>query len=1333
MKSRAKLKTIVLVAILCLTNLPFLLIPTATSDLINPSVLQWHSPIIINGNSQFNSTNGVVAGDGTENNPYIIENWSIEAYNATGIWIEYNDAYFIIRNCYIYNGNKNIEKLNGIYLRNTENGIIENCRIENNEIGIYIYYSWDIEIINSTFSYNRNAIRMVYSNFNNISDNIISNNIDTCIFTRSSNYNRIIRNNFFSFPYGIHLGYESNHNLVQGNNCSNAIVGIGASVYGKNNTFIENICNNNTEHGIYCWIQENCTISNNTCISGNETGILIRGSNYCIISNNICSLNGNRTEYYYDQNGIRLSGSHHNQIFNNICNENMGNGIIIMQTSLNNTVRNNYCNQNYDSGISINQGSNNNLIFNNTCKKNNYIGIRQWQSENNIIENNILHNNRGDGIEFWLSRKTIVKNNDMVAGGIFIYSGSKEYWNSYTLGYNDYLKEYWNTFTIDNKNTVNNKPLYYLKNKNNESVPLGAGEIILANCSNITISNQNLSDGSVGILSGFSNSNVIENTICNNNIHDGILLFNSHFNSIDKTNCNSNKGLDTLNRFDDYDKGSGINLEHSYLTTIKNCNFNSNNNSGIFLFESNKNLISNSNCLKSIIGLSLNSSNNNTLIKNRIEKNENNLKLTLSSKNVFDNCTFLSSSIADVFLENTSKDNMAINSTFNTIQVDKHNSNLEIKNYLHIQVNDLMNKPLDNVDFKITDNQNIIYVTPAFNGTDPKTDTNGKINWILLTDRIYSNSKYPIENHTILYLRYKNKKEINITREVNMTTSHTEYFQLNIGKKELPDKVILNSPYNNSYINDSTPELKWYSVSDLKIDPLTYSIEVDDFQGDWTTLVVSKQTGKGIINWNISKPLSDGEYQWRVRANDGNLIGPWSDVWNFTVDTIPPEISIFINNDDEYTNSTNVILNLSALDLGSGVSQMAFSSDGVNWTDWESYINIKPYNLTIGDGEKSVYFMVSDKVNNTAIMDDVILLDTTPPYSLSIIINNGTLLTNSTSIFLNLHARDNLSGVHQMTFSPDGIHWSTWEDYNETKIFKILSGDGGKTIYFKVSDQVGNIAYPISASIILNTTLIEFKPDAEPDAKPEPEKINPLEKDKSTSTINYWFYLIIIIIVIIILIIGIVIVKRKKQSDSDLSPSIQDVMVKSSEPILPAPAQEVETMTPSSILQSPLVTTEVEVNSTSEPTVVTIPETIGGNSTPLVQVPEKQQIPQSTQVPQLPPVQTQGDTQAQVQKLDQTAVPITEPKQVQNVQPVQDNNAEPSQITQPQPQVLETPETPPQESTVLLSPVATTQQTIQPEPEQEINSTSEITESQKDDQGLKSSIKPETQKNNEDL
>jgi len=130
-----------------------------------------HSPIYIEGNAGFTTANGVTSGSGMENDPYIVENWGINASNANGIEIRNTDAYFVIRNCLVENGGV---AYYGIYLKNVANGEVKNATIENNRNGIYL----------------------VRSKTNDVTRCNVSNSSGTGIALEDSSNNLIYHNNF---------------------------------------------------------------------------------------------------------------------------------------------------------------------------------------------------------------------------------------------------------------------------------------------------------------------------------------------------------------------------------------------------------------------------------------------------------------------------------------------------------------------------------------------------------------------------------------------------------------------------------------------------------------------------------------------------------------------------------------------------------------------------------------------------------------------------------------------------------------------------------------------------------------------------------------------------------------------------------------------------------------------------------------------------------------------------------------------------------------------------------------------------------------------------------
>jgi len=119
-----------------------------------------HDPIYISGNDDFTAENGVTGGNGTADDPYVIEGWEIDASKNVqgGIRIEDTDCYFVIRNCKIYNGEK--KGFEGISFISVANGKIEKCNLVDNWYGINAYQSGNIVIENTTFFSNSGGVKL---------------------------------------------------------------------------------------------------------------------------------------------------------------------------------------------------------------------------------------------------------------------------------------------------------------------------------------------------------------------------------------------------------------------------------------------------------------------------------------------------------------------------------------------------------------------------------------------------------------------------------------------------------------------------------------------------------------------------------------------------------------------------------------------------------------------------------------------------------------------------------------------------------------------------------------------------------------------------------------------------------------------------------------------------------------------------------------------------------------------------------------------------------------------------------------------------------------------
>jgi len=258
-------------------------------------------------------------------------------------------------------------------------------------------------------------------------------------------------------------------------------------------------------------------------------------------------------------------------------------------------------------------------IINNSCFNNSKSGIRLGASSYCTLINNTWSSNDDADIYLANSIGIILINNTLLSNGFFIRGSSLQDWN---------------THTINTSNIVNGNPVYYWKNIMGGTIPFGAGQIILANCTNVIVENQNFSDNFAGVELGYSNSNYIKNNTCNLCMIYGIYLYESSYNVIENNIClNSWISIQLLSSSDgnqinnNYcaNNSRGLGIEYSDANTI---NYNSYiNNSyesiscGIYLGNTIGSVIQHNNFLLNLDGITVYDTINTNISKNTYESN----------------------------------------------------------------------------------------------------------------------------------------------------------------------------------------------------------------------------------------------------------------------------------------------------------------------------------------------------------------------------------------------------------------------------------------------------------------------------------------------------------------------------------------------------------------------------------------------------------------------------------------------------------------------------------------------------------------------------------------
>jgi parallel beta-helix repeat protein len=223
-----------------------------------------HPPIRINSNADFNPAHGVTGGDGTQGNPYIIQNYEI---NGTGygycIHIGNTTKYFCVRNNYLHDASGNSANYfwnTGLLLYNAPYGILENNTLYSNDwFGSQLCsQSHDTRYYHNVANSNgRCGIYFWASDRVNITENVMDNNTIHGLYLQSSWY-AVIENNHMAnnSDSGIYGYQPCQRNLIKGNMLSHNKYGVHFDyAEGKfiHNSFISNTYRQADDNGNGIW------------------------------------------------------------------------------------------------------------------------------------------------------------------------------------------------------------------------------------------------------------------------------------------------------------------------------------------------------------------------------------------------------------------------------------------------------------------------------------------------------------------------------------------------------------------------------------------------------------------------------------------------------------------------------------------------------------------------------------------------------------------------------------------------------------------------------------------------------------------------------------------------------------------------------------------------------------------------------------------------------------------------------------------------------------------------------------------------------------------------
>jgi len=251
-------------------------------------IVKFH--IIIDGNLDFHQTaiEENFTGDGSLNDPYVIENYEISATIEHGVLIKNINLHFIIRDVIV--SDNILSSYCGFYLENVTHGRLEDNTAYNNQYGFFLKNSFNNTLIANTAIGNTNGLMLNCSYLNNLTANIIIENRHG--FSLESSYdNTISGNEVFNNTYlGFYLSYSYNNTLTE-NIAAENLNGFTLS-YSNLNTFTNNTANNNDQHGFRLLSSHYNNITENSASYNQKYGIYLEESTFNVITGNILEDNG---------------------------------------------------------------------------------------------------------------------------------------------------------------------------------------------------------------------------------------------------------------------------------------------------------------------------------------------------------------------------------------------------------------------------------------------------------------------------------------------------------------------------------------------------------------------------------------------------------------------------------------------------------------------------------------------------------------------------------------------------------------------------------------------------------------------------------------------------------------------------------------------------------------------------------------------------------------------------------------------------------------------------------------------------------------------------------
>ena len=225
-----------------------------------------------------------------------------------------------------------------------------------------------------------------------------------------------------------------------------------------------------------------------------------------------------------------------------------------------------------------------------------------------------------------------------------------------------------------------------------------------------------------------------------------------------------------------------------------------------------------------------------------------------------------------------------------------------------------------------------------------------------------------------------------VTKDATDTTLGSS-LQLKVKEKVAP-VISITAPSSSAKLTNNKPVINWtVTDADSGVNPSTIKLIIDS--QIITTGITKTQSGKNYTcSYTPTTALSDGTHTIKVSASDydGNVATQKS--VTFTVDTVPPELSVSAPVDNLVTNQSSLVVKGTTNDVTSSPVTLTIKlNGGTEQTVEVGSDGSFTKTLTLVTGENTIVITAKDGAGKTSTVTKKVVLDQTAPVIQSVTIS----------------------------------------------------------------------------------------------------------------------------------------------------------------------------------------------------------------------------------------------------------------------------------------------------------------------------------------------------------